>query len=134
MQNTVKLSTLFSEITKIQEKQHYLSRSLSGDWSYFQGSSCARPRARGRRRSALGLEDGDDDACARGHGRRRSCSGTTALGARARGRGRRRLGSGTGTAALGLVDDDVVDQPGGATVSAWPGVRVPAGTNKPFIL
>jgi hypothetical protein len=48
--------------------------------------------------------------------------------------GARRSGSGTGTAALGLVDDGTVDQPGGATMSARPGVRVSAGTNKPFIL
>jgi hypothetical protein len=69
-------------------------------------------------------------------------------GARARGQGRQRLGSGTvAHSALGLGDGDGDArararargrgrrQPGGATVSARAGrVRVPAGTNSPFIL
>jgi hypothetical protein len=58
-----------------------------------------------------------------------SGSGTAALGARARGRWRST--SGTGTTSLGLEDgvadaqlrDNAVDQPGGATMSARPGVR-----------
>jgi hypothetical protein len=45
-------------------------------------------------------------------------------GARPRAQGRRgRRSSGS-----------TVDQPGGATVSSQPGVRVPAGTSKRFIL
>jgi hypothetical protein len=87
-------------------------------------------------------ELGDDGASG-------SRTGTTTLGLRdggalgARARGRWRSGSGTGTTALGLGDGDNDArargrgrrQPGGATVSARAGrVRVPVGTNSPFIL
>jgi hypothetical protein len=56
--------------------------------------------------------------------------GTAAFDARARGRWR--LGSGTAWPALS--SGNAVDQPSGATVSARPGVRVPARTGKRFIL
>jgi hypothetical protein len=61
-----------------------------------------------------------------------SGSGTAALDARAQGRWR--SASGSGTAWSALSSGSTVDQPSGATVSAWSGVRVPAGTSKHFIL
>jgi hypothetical protein len=77
-------------------------------------------RISGRRRSA------------RGQGRGGAQLGLGDGGAQPRARGRRCLGSGTAWPVLS--SGSAVDQPGGATVSARPRVRVPAGTSKRFIL